>query len=193
MAFFEQLGKRLSDAGQNVAQQTKNLADVTQINSAIGAKEKKITQLYMAIGQSYYNSHKDDPFAETPEIVAEINGLFAQIEESREEIKRIKGIVKCENCGADVPAEASFCNVCGTRVNRPESDILSVPNQRRCPVCHAPLPEGNLFCNACGTRVGGAEPVAEVPNTRHCPVCQAVLEENAIFCTSCGSRVDTAV
>ena len=35
MAFFEQLGKRLTDAGQNVVQQTKNLADVTQLNSAI--------------------------------------------------------------------------------------------------------------------------------------------------------------
>lgn len=38
---FEQLGKRLTDAGQDVVQQTKNLADVTQLNSAISDKEKK--------------------------------------------------------------------------------------------------------------------------------------------------------
>lgn len=28
MEFFEQIGKKLTDAGQNVAQQTKDLADV---------------------------------------------------------------------------------------------------------------------------------------------------------------------
>ena len=42
MAFFEEIGKRLTNAGQNVAQQTKNLADVAQLNSAISDKEKKI-------------------------------------------------------------------------------------------------------------------------------------------------------
>ena len=56
MAFFEQLGKRLADAGQGVAQQTKNLADVTRLNSAISEKERKISQLYLAIGQSYYEA-----------------------------------------------------------------------------------------------------------------------------------------
>ena len=49
MAFFEQIGKHLSDAGQNVAQQTKKLADVTQLNSTISEKQKKISQLYLAI------------------------------------------------------------------------------------------------------------------------------------------------
>ncbi len=32
MAFFEQIGKCLTDAGQNVAQQTKDFADVTKLN-----------------------------------------------------------------------------------------------------------------------------------------------------------------
>ena len=41
MAFFEQLGKRLADAGQGVAQQTKNLADVTRLNSAIPKRSGK--------------------------------------------------------------------------------------------------------------------------------------------------------
>lgn len=54
MAFFEEIGKRLTDAGQNVAKQTKNLADVTQLNSAISEREKKIAQLFSAIGQAYY-------------------------------------------------------------------------------------------------------------------------------------------
>ena len=47
MDFFEQLGKKLTDTGQNVARQTKNLADVTQLNNAISEREKKVSQLLL--------------------------------------------------------------------------------------------------------------------------------------------------
>ena len=118
MAFFEQLGKRLTDAGQNVAQQTKNLADVTQLNSAISDREKKISQLYLNIGQLYYEKHKGDSTAEHQEIIGEINALYAEIAQNREKIKQIKGVVKCSKCGADVPLNAAFCNACGTKIER---------------------------------------------------------------------------
>ena len=121
MAFFEQLGKRLTDAGQNVAQQTKNLADVTQLNSAISDREKKISQLYLSIGQQYYESHKGDLSAEHRELINEINTLQAENEQNREKIKQIKGVVKCPHCGADVPLNAAFCSICGTKM------IQSVP------------------------------------------------------------------
>lgn len=153
MAFFEQIGKRLTDAGQNVAQQTKDLADVTKLNSAISEKEKKISQLFLVIGQSYYEGHKNDDSAEELEKIAEINTLYAEILESREKIKHIKGVVKCENCGADVPLGASFCNACGTKVNRSEADNGNTKDGYLCPVCHAVVEKGNLFCNYCGTKI----------------------------------------
>ena len=117
MAFFEQLGKRLSDAGQNVAQQTKNLADVSQLNSENGEKEKQIKRLIFELGKAYYESHKRDFDAENVEIIGEINTLYREIHDNHEKIKQIKGIVKCDNCGADVektpdepdePEEQSF-------------------------------------------------------------------------------------
>lgn len=63
MAFFEQLGKHLTDAGQNVTQQTKNLAEITRLNSTISEKEKKISELYLKAGQSFYERHKSDTSA----------------------------------------------------------------------------------------------------------------------------------
>lgn len=110
MAFFEQIGKRLTDVGQNVAQQTKDLADITKLNSEISNKEKKVSQLFLLIGQSYYERHKSDDTAEEFEKIAEINALYVEILANREKVKQIKGVVKCENCGADVPLNAAFCN-----------------------------------------------------------------------------------
>lgn len=153
MAFFEQLGKRLSDAGQNVAQQTKNLADVSQLNSANSEKEKQIKRLIFELGKTYYEAHKKDFDAEGVEIIGEINTLYREIHDNHEKIKQIKGIVKCNNCGADVPVGATFCNGCGTKVERPTADEASASGQRFCPSCDAVVPEGNLFCTKCGTRL----------------------------------------
>ena len=153
MAFFEQLGKRLTDAGQNIAQQTKNLADVTQLNSAISDREKKISQLYLNIGQLYYEEHKGDSTAEHQEIIGEINALYAEIAQNREKIKQIKGVVKCPKCGADVPLNAAFCNACGTKMERAEGVSEADGAQRHCPVCHAAVSAEDSFCNNCGAKI----------------------------------------
>ena len=53
MSIFEKIGEKLSGAGQGVAQQVKNFADVARLNSIISEKEKQIAQLYIEIGQAY--------------------------------------------------------------------------------------------------------------------------------------------
>lgn len=153
MAFFDEIGKRLTAAGQSVAQQTKNFADVTQLNSAISENEKKIAQLISDLGQIYYENHKEDGAAEGLETIQAINALYAEITENREKIKQIKGIVKCENCGADVALSAAFCNACGTRVNR-ESTEVPDDGQRRCPSCGFIVGD-SAFCTQCGTKIDG--------------------------------------
>lgn len=42
----------------------KNFADVARLNSIISEKEKQIAQLYIEIGQAYYEHHKIDPQGE---------------------------------------------------------------------------------------------------------------------------------
>ena len=153
MAFFEQLGKKLTDAGQGVAQQTKNFADVTRLNSEISDKEKKINQLYQAIGRTYYEQHSDAPAPEHEKEVHEISTLFAEIAQNREEIKQIKGIVKCPSCGADVPLQAAFCSACGAKMESaaPKTAVQG-ENTKLCPACGAASPKDNRFCTECGTK-----------------------------------------
>ena len=157
MAFLEQLGKKLSDAGQGVAQQTKNFTDVTRLNNAISDKEKAISQLYSVLGQAYYESHSKDPSAEEQETIASINALFAEIVECAEEIKQIKGVAKCPGCGGDVPLSSAFCPSCGTKIVREADAAPSEAATRTCPGCGAQVPAGNLFCTSCGTRLDGGE------------------------------------
>lgn len=53
MAFFEQIGRRITDAGQGVAQQTKNLTDMTRLNAKISENKKKMSQLLFEMGEDY--------------------------------------------------------------------------------------------------------------------------------------------
>lgn len=155
MAFFEQLGKKISDAGQGATQQAKNFAEVTRLNSAISEKEKRISQIYAEIGQMYHGKHKHDPMAEGIERINEINRLNAEILQCREEIKQIKGVTKCPNCGADVPLNAAFCNACGTKIplTEPIGDDADIEPTALCPMCGKPVPASNLFCNHCGAKL----------------------------------------
>ena len=153
MAFFEQIGKKITNAGQSVAQQTKNFADVTQLNSAISESEKKISQIFLNIGQMYYEAHKHDLEAEYQENITEISNLYSEIAQNQEKIKQIKGVVKCPQCGANVPLNASFCNACGAKIERDSVGETNGGIHKICPVCHSAVDPEDSFCNHCGAKI----------------------------------------
>lgn len=154
MAFFEKIGRTLSDAGQNVAQQTKNIADITQLNNTISEKEKQIESLYRTLGESYYEKERLNSNAENFDKIMEINTLKVDIFNAQEKIKQIKGVTKCAQCGADVPLDAAFCNACGAKVVRVAIERAELGVSYTCPVCHAQVESGNAFCTNCGAKIG---------------------------------------
>jgi class 3 adenylate cyclase/pimeloyl-ACP methyl ester carboxylesterase len=62
--------------------------------------------------------------------------------------------MNCPECGQTNPADARFCNSCGSRL------VLT------CPACKQPNPPASRFCNACGqklTETGGPAPTSYTP------------------------------
>lgn len=147
MALFNSIGKKLTNAGQNVAQQTKSFTETAKLNSQISTWEKKISELFLALGRACYERHRDDADAENRSLIEQINNLYAQIAEAQEQIKQIKGIEKCPQCGADMPKDALFCSACGARMKP------AVQQVRFCIKCGAQLEPGTIFCTSCGTKV----------------------------------------
>jgi class 3 adenylate cyclase/ribosomal protein L40E len=54
----------------------------------------------------------------------------------------------CAKCSNDNPADASFCERCGAKL------------ELVCPACNASVSPGALFCKKCGTAIGAAKPDA---------------------------------
>ncbi len=155
MAFFENLGRKISDSGQGVAKTTRNFTEVTRLNSAVAEKEKAVAQLFASLGQLYYEAHSQDPEAEGASYIEQINALKAEIDRCREEIKRIKGVGKCPACGADVAQGAAFCSACSAPIPAEQSAPQSAPPaaQRLCPACGTAVSESPRFCNFCGAKL----------------------------------------
>ena len=84
MAFFDNLGKKLSDAGQSVSQQTKNLGEINRLNSLIAENRKGISQRCFELGKAYYQAHHEEEEQEYPELIAQISELLKGIEEAEE-------------------------------------------------------------------------------------------------------------
>lgn len=113
MAFFDDLGKKISQAGQNAVQKGKELADIARINSAISDEERKINDSYCEIGKLYFSLRGENPDVDFAALVAGIHESGNKIAEYRQQIKDIKGVVCCEKCGAEVSSNAAFCSSCG--------------------------------------------------------------------------------
>lgn len=190
MAFFENIGKKLTDASQGVAAQTKNFVEVTRLNGVISEDEKKIEGLFAELGKAYYERHKEDPAAEELQNIEAVKELYDHIAQCREQIKQIKGIIKCPNCGADVPDEAQFCNVCGTKLEKEEQ--RKEEQEPVCPKCGVPVTEDMEFCTACGAKLSAEEetaPEAEDAKEPVCPNCHKTVTQEAAYCPSCGARL----
>lgn len=142
MAFFEDLGKKISDGFDGVSNQAKNLSDQVRLSNTISEKEKQVSGLYTAIGQAYFSAHQNDAAPAYGE-VEEIKALLEEIRVMKEELNKLKGIPMCANCGAELAVNAAFCPKCGTKVERPNV----------CPNCGAPKVEGGAFCGSCGAKL----------------------------------------
>lgn len=180
MAFFESLGGKIKNAGQNIAQSTKKFADVTKLKSNISDYEKQINELYFVMGKAYYERHKDDTNTEDQKNIDAINALFKQISDLKEEIREKEGIVTCPNCGKDIAADVMFCNHCGCKIEKETKETV------KCPDCGAVLPPDAMFCNNCGCKI------AKESEVRVCANCGKPLPENSMFCAHCGTKVETA-
>ncbi len=210
MAFFDDLGKKITQTGQGVVQKTKDTAETIKLNGMISDEEKNIVNFYAEIGRLYFELHADSYEPAFEHMISGIKEAKAKTENYAEQVKKLKGVFNCPNCGGEVSYGASFCSSCGAKMNVQNSvDRADNSDVRHCVGCGAPLNPGMAFCTNCGTKVepiGALNPVddrveydtsamqgfadAAAPTTKICPACGKEIAVNAKFCIGCGSRIE---
>ena len=164
MAFFEKLGETLTNASNSVAQKTQNFAEVNNLNKAVSSNQTAIQNMYVEIGRLYYEAHKEDADAEYASQCQIINDAFVNINSLQEQIRVIKGIAVCPNCGAEVANDSAFCAKCGSQIVAPvnnqgvnqtpvQPEVVQQPTIKNCAKCMSQVPVDSAFCPVCGERM----------------------------------------
>lgn len=200
MAFFDDIGKKISLAGEGAVSKGRVFADVARLNSAVAEEEKKINNSYYQIGKLYVALHPQDYEADFAALVGSIISSQSKIQTLKQQIQEIKGVTRCEKCGAEVPNNIAFCSACGSPMPKREATLDE--NHVKCDGCGAIVDKNLRFCTSCGKSL--VKPVqaatqAEVPvspapleteNSNICPSCGAAIRDNLKFCTACGFSLD---
>lgn len=154
MAFFEDIGKKVSQTSQGAIRKTKIMAETSKINSQISAEKRTISDNFMKLGERYFELFGENPDENLAVFVTAVREAQQRIADFEEQIKKLKGVECCPNCGAEVMEGALFCTGCGTKLEAPLPPAAPAPEIRACAGCGAQLSEGALFCPNCGTKAG---------------------------------------
>lgn len=117
MGFFNDLGKKTSEATNKITKETK-------LKLKINENKNKIADLYEEIGKKVYEKHtREENISikeELEEECSKIDELSKEIEEARKEILKLNNKKQCSNCYAEIEKDAVFCSKCGQKVQTVE-------------------------------------------------------------------------
>ncbi|EET58687.1 hypothetical protein BRYFOR_09415 [Marvinbryantia formatexigens DSM 14469] len=200
MSFLERFNKAKTEISQKVIRESRGTGESLRLKSAISANEQKIRQLYIKMGEIYYNERKAEPDDFIKPLVEEISVLMAENEEHRKRLSVLKGNVICPNCGFGNRQGLKFCGECGAKLPEQETEKVPAGDGLICPKCGAEMEEGMRFCVYCGTELAGErnekeildndESVIKEQTIKKCPACGDILGRGDSFCVNCGQRIE---
>lgn len=142
MAFFDEIGKSISVAGQSAVKQAKDVAEISRISAAINENRSRIADINRRLGEQYFSLHAEDPEEGLAELVNEEKKIIAENKDLEEQVIQLRGQQKCPSCGTILSKEAQFCASCGTKI---------IPKgMKECPQCGKIMKEDSAFCTQCG-------------------------------------------
>lgn len=124
MAFFDNLGKKASEATAKAMQKAQEISETAKLNSLISDEEKRISNTYCEIGKLYvslYSSGEDENFSG---MIADIADAEEKISSYKKQIQDIKGVQYCSACGAELPRGVAFCSTCGHSMTEDEDLVV---------------------------------------------------------------------
>lgn len=164
MAFFEKMSGALAAKSKDVADKAKEVAEVGRLNGQINGQKNAIEKLYLEIGKMIYANREDWSSADLTGQLEQLDFAQAEVARLQQEILRVKGLRRCESCGAEVDVTMAFCPKCGAakpedvpgedaQEEREERQAQEEQAENFCPGCHQKVEQGAMFCPFCGVRL----------------------------------------
>ena len=187
----------INRAGEKAYQKKFEATEITKYGNMISDEEYNINMCYAKVGQAYLESCEKVPEEYEP-FMESIKNSMNKIEEYKNNIRELKGLVVCEKCKEEVSVQSPFCPNCGNKM--PERKIalpdtvvcvgcsaLINPTMRFCPVCAMPVEHSLNIVLA--NRQAQQEPTPQIQTGPVCSNCKKPIGHGTKFCIYCGTSV----
>ena len=126
MGFFNDLGKKTSEATSKITKETK-------LKLKMGDNKSKINSAYQEIGKKVYEKYVNNESLNLKEELKEefekIDTLAKEIEEARLEVLKLNNKRLCPNCFAEVEKTSAFCPKCGGKLEAEQEVVEKAPEE----------------------------------------------------------------
>jgi len=156
MAFFKDLGKKISEGVQDASEKASELVEVNKLNFSISKEKGSIEEIYQKIGEkvfAMYRAGEIVPGSLTDEFNT-INTHLQTIAAYEAKISEIKGEPVAQSQAAPTPVSSPTP---AAAAPAPEPAAASAGPAdagaaRFCANCGAKLTDGSAFCGECGQK-----------------------------------------
>lgn len=138
MGFFNDLGKKASEAYNVTKEKTTKLSGELKLKAKITELRNKIEDIQFEMGKMVYAEFQAGTKGQNDEEIKakceEIVNLENDIKKAEEEILSLKDIKKCVSCGAELSKEVEFCSKCGTKqpeVEKVEEEVEEAEQEEK--------------------------------------------------------------
>jgi hypothetical protein len=119
---FEDFSNKVKKISKDTVQEVQRLNEVRILKGQVNDAKKQINGLYSDMGKRLYEQYKEAPMDGFETEIHSITDKIAQIEELKERIRKVKGVVICPCCNMEVAAGEKFCSNCGNQMPDTEPD-----------------------------------------------------------------------
>ena len=119
---FESISNKVKQLSKTTVDEVQKLNEIRQLKSKVSDAQKQIDKIYLEIGKKIYDQYKEAPMAGMESEIVSITEKFDEIEDLKQQICDVKGVVPCPCCGAEVGAKEKFCSNCGNKMPEVEEE-----------------------------------------------------------------------
>ena len=119
MGLLEDVVVNAKEAVNAVGKKAGQMVDISKLRLNAADLNNEISKRFEALGRVIYDSKKteNDSADLVNECITAIDELYEQLDAVNDQISALRSRVLCKKCGAENPAEACSCNMCGSKLD----------------------------------------------------------------------------